>query len=508
VYWGASRLISPRGAIVATLVSTYAMTLGLPPFDRFALNGEYLQLPPLVLGVVLGALGLRRSAPNRTLLFAAGVALGVAVSVKQSAALHVVPLLLWIVIRARRLGKPRETTVDVALTLGGAALVPCIFVLHALATGTLREMYYYCVEYNVLVHVGEASGGLTPASFEIQVNRGFALTIAAVTVAGVRALGLRLASCVRERSLSPLLRAFDLGQYLALHLAVSLLSAASLRRYFSHYFILAIPLLALVVARLVDRYTRSVAPKTMRAVFSGALATMLILGGLETYALEKIDGRVAHDKLPKRLSRYIDASTPKDAKIFVWGFSPWLYAYSHRRPAGRYVFSTYVTGLVPWRHDDMAGEQKRIVPGSNEALMADLDAEKPDLVIDSGSIMLARPIRTYRAWADWLFANYCFELRVRGFDLYRRKRDPSFKCPEPGFPQPQRAFDFVGAPLEVPIPKTSDPDRTKWLFVPEDSLPAWYPESPHPPRAEMLIDSSELKPGMRLEAMPLPEQKR
>jgi hypothetical protein len=69
-----------------------------------------------------------------------------------------------------------------------------------------------------------------------------------------------------------------------------------------------------------------------------------------------------------------------------------------------------------------------------------------------------------------------------------------------------RAFDFVGAPLEVPIPKTSDPDRTKWLFVPEDSLPAWYAESPRPEHADLLVDPSELKAGMRLESMPLPEQ--
>lgn len=504
VYWAGRRLISLRAAIVAVIISTYAMTLGLPPFDRFALNGEYLQLPPLMVGIVLGALGVRRTAPSKTLLFCAGVALGIAISVKQSAALHVAPLLLWIVLRARRSRVPRQAVMDTVATLAGVVLVPLVFIVHALSIGTLRGMYYYCVEYNLLVHVGEASGGLTPASFEAQANRGFGFALAAVTIAGIRQLARRIRSCARERSMVPLLRAFDIGQYLALQLAVALLSAASLRRYFSHYFILSIPILALVLGRLFDRHTRALSPKTVRSVFGGALATLLLSSALETYALEKIDGRVAHDKLPQRLARYIDLSTEKDAKIFVWGFSPWLYAYSHRRPAGRYVFSTYVTGLVPWRHDDFAGEQKRIVPGSNEALMADLDAEKPELVIDSGSIMLARPIRTYRRWADWLYAHYCFELRVRGFDVYRRKRDASITCPEAGFPQPQRAFDFVGAPLEVPIPKTSDPDRTKWLFVPEDSLPAWYPEQPRPAHADVLVESSELKPGMRLEDMPLP----
>jgi hypothetical protein len=500
VYWGGSRLVSRRGAIVAALVSAYALTLGLPPYDRFALNGEYLQLPALVVSLVLGALALRRSASNRRgLLFGAGIALGAAISIKQSAALHVAPALLWVALRARRTRSLREGLVEASICVAGALAIPAVFVVHALANGTLRELYYYCVEYNVLVHVGEAGGGLTPLSFEVQGNRGFALALAGVTVAGLRALGLRVAACIRERSLSPLLRGFDVGQYLALHLAVALISAASLRRFFSHYFILSIPILALLLGRLFDRSTRTMTPATLRTLYKGAFATLLLLAALETYALEKIDGRVAHDKLPIRLAKYIEASTDEDDKIFVWGFSPWLYAYSHRRPAGRYVFETYVTGLVPWRHDDLEGEEKRIVPGSIDALMGDLDRERPELVIDAGSIMLARPLRTYPRWADWLRERYCFEVRVRGFDVYRRKKDAP--CPEPGFPQPQRAFDFVGAPLDVPIPKTADPDHTKWLFVPEDSLPAWYAESPRPEHVQLLVDPSELKPNMRLERM-------
>lgn len=501
VYWGALRLLSQRAAIVATLLSTYALTLGLPPFDRFALNGEYLQLPPLVVGIVLGALALRRTQPRRRgLLFGAGLALGAAISVKQSAFLHVAPAIVWIAVRAHRERSPRSALVDTAALIGGALVIPIIFVIHAASTGTLAEMYFYCVRYNVIVHVGEAGGGLTPASFEVQGNRGFALAVAAVTIAGVRALALRLRACFRERSIGPLFRAFELGQYLAIHLAVALISAASLRRFFSHYFILSIPILALILARLVDRITRRVKADTMATIYRGALATLLVLCALETYALEKIDGRVAHDKLVIRLSQYIEATTAKDDKVFVWGFSPWLYAYSHRRPAGRYVFSTYVTGLVPWRHDDLQGEQKRIVPGSNEALMADLEKEQPELFIDSGSIMLARPVRTYPRWAAWLRERYCFEVRVRGFDVYRRKKDGA-PCTAPGFPQPQRAYDFVGAPLEVPIPQTSDLDFTKSLYVPEDSLPAWYPESPRPPHVDLLVDKSEMKPHMRLENM-------
>ena len=509
VYWGGRKLISERGAIFALLVSTYSLTLGLPPYDRLALNGEYLQLPPLVIGVVLGALAVRRRAPrNRTLLFFSGVALGAAIAVKQSAGLHVLPLLLWLFLRARRTRDVRASVVDAAITIAGMVIIPLVFIIHAWRIGTLHAMYYYCVEYNIQVHVGQASWGLTPASFEVGANRGFLFGVAACTIFGIRAFWVRLAAALRERSLAPLLRAFDLPQYLALHLAIGLVSAVALKRFFSHYFILSIPIIALITGRLFDRAVRSRSPVLGRNVIIGVLGTLVLSMVPETFALEKNDGRVAHDKTPTRVSQYIDVTTPKDAKIFVWGFSPWLYSYSHRKPAGRYVFSTYVTGLVPWRHDDLEGDKGRVVPGSNEALMADLDAEKPELVVDAGSIMLARPMRTFRFWADWLWKHYCFELRVRGFDLYRRKPTPDFQCLEPGFPQPQRAFDWSGAPLLVSIPKTSDPERTKWLFVTEDSLPAWYPESKRPEHAELLIDSDEVKPGMRLENVKLPDQKR
>ena len=61
----------------------------------------------------------------------------------------------------------------------------------------------------------------------------------------------------------------------------------------------------------------------------------------------------------------------------------------------------------------------------------------------------------------------------------------------------------MGAPLEVAVPQTSDLEFTKSLYVPEDSLPAWYPESPRPPHVDLLIDSSEMKPNMRLENLKL-----
>ncbi|MCB1281842.1 MAG: hypothetical protein KDB18_10000, partial [Salinibacterium sp.] len=220
-----------------------------------------------------------------------------------------------------------------------------------------------------------------------------------------------------------------------------------------------------------------------------------------TYANAKSDGDVAHDRSVMRMARYIEATTSPEDKIFVWGFSPWLYGYSHRRPAGRFVFGTYVTGIVPWFHGTLDEERTRIVPGSVDALLGDLEREKPALIIDAGSIMLARPMRAYPRFAALLAQRYCFEVRVRGYDVYRVRTDTP--CGVDGAPPPQHALDFWGRKIDVSVPRAADAERTIPLPTEIDAMPAWYPQAGRPPHVELLADPTDLREGMRMEdAMP------
>ncbi len=121
----------------------------------------------------------------------------------------------------------------------------------------------------------------------------------------------------------------------------------------------------------------------------------------------------------------------------------------------------------------------RIVPGSVEALLGDLDRERPEIVVDAGSIMMARPMRAYDAPAAWLRAHYGFELRLGSFGVYRRKADGA-ACALSYFPAPHDASDWNGRKLPVPIARVVDHDTARRLPPGSEIKSLWFPAGPKP----------------------------
>jgi hypothetical protein len=219
----------------------------------------------------------------------------------------------------------------------------------------------------------------------------------------------------------------------------------------------------------------------------GFLGFVLFAGWMGTVFGEKVDGRVGHDRTVNDVAKFIRATTAPDDRIFVWGFSPWIYEYASRRPAGRYVFETYVTGMVPWFWEKRSIEAARVVPGSVEALLGDLEREKPVVVVDAGSVMMARPMRAYAPFARFLHDEYCFELRVGAFDLYRRKASDA-RCAVPYFPRPFGAVDWNGRGMPVPLPLLADEELTRQLPHGSYFKPIWFRSQPRPAGLEAIRD--------------------
>jgi 4-amino-4-deoxy-L-arabinose transferase-like glycosyltransferase len=471
VYWAGRKLLSKSAATIAVALSAYALAFGFPPEDAVAINGEPLQLPALMIAVVLGVSAVR-AAPGskertRYLLWT-GLCLGIAIAIKQSVALHPLPILLYLAVDAHRRRQPlRRFFTDAALLFGATLVVPLLFVLNSAIEGTLKDFYYYCVTYNSQVHLRPSPKHFTwlpTFFFRLSLQTLFFIAVVLLFGGGLayarrRIRAARAASTYVEKFWA-LVRGYGPREYLAFHLTLALFSATVMYRFFPHYYLQALPFMSLCGAGVLSRFAgRGERGWTMRATTVSFMCFVLFTSALGCDFGEKVDGRVSHDRSVTDIAKLITATTTPDDKIFVWGFSPWIYGYSHRRAAGRYVFETYVTGFVPWFWEKLSLEKSRIVPGSTEALLDDLDHEKPAIVVDAGAVMMGRPMRAYEKPNAWLHAHYCFDVRIGALDVYRRKADGA-TCDVPFFPRAHEVVDYRGAQLPIPIPRTIDYDTS------------------------------------------------
>jgi hypothetical protein len=488
-------LLSREATVVATMFTAYALCFGFPPTDGYALHGETLQLPAMLAATLVGALAMRRppGAARRGGLAGAGLAYGVAASIKQSVLLHPLSLCLWLLVDVhRRRSGMRAFAADLAVLAAGSAAVPALFVANAAREGTLRNLFYYTFTYNSQVHLRPAPSQTYPwlpnLFFRLSDGTSFFILTALLFACAGPWVARRARAAWRERSLWPLGRGFGVVRFLAINFAIALASAASMYRFFPHYFIAAWPFAALCAGAALSPLFRSARwGSGARRMGWGFLSFVLFSGWLGTVFGEKVDGRVAHDRTVDDVAKFIRATTSTDDRIFVWGFSPWVYEYAGRRPAGRYVFETYVTGMVPWFWEKRSVEMARVVPGSVEGLLDDLEREKPAVVVDAGSIMMARPMRAYEPFARFLHQGYCFEIRFGGFDVYRRKAD-GLACVVPYFPRPFDAIDWMGHGLPVPIPRLADEDLTRPLPRANYFKPVWFRSQPRPAGLEAVRD--------------------
>jgi hypothetical protein len=464
VYWAGRKLLSEYAAIVATLITAYELSFGFPPEDGIAINGETLQLPLLVVAAVLGAIAMRsapRSRPRTKGLVAAGLLLGIATAIKQSVALHPIAIVVWLVVDAHRRRLSWRTPFVETAILGASVLaVPLLFVIHAAEQGTLRDLYYYVVVYNRDVHMHPTPRHfrwLTWLFFRLTDQTTFPMITALLAGRAAVWIAARVRAVRRLHDWGALGRGFGVRHYLALHFAIAFASATMMYRFFPHYYMQSAPFFSLCIAAMVERlFTHERSVRTARALAYAFGIFTAVSAGIGCDFAERADGEVSHDETVKTIARVIRATTKPDDRIFVWGFSPWIYGYAERKPAGRYVFETYVTGFVPWFWEKLDYEASRIVPGSQEALLGDLLREDPVVVVDAGSVMMARPMREYRLFADFLHARYCFDMRIGAFDLYRR-RPQDGRCPTTeSFPRVADACDFRGHLMSVPIPRTVD----------------------------------------------------
>ncbi len=275
------------------------------------------------------------------------------------------------------------------LALGGITAFAATWILVCLyfwLNHAWDDFVYYCWTFNTRLYVPEV-----PLAERLSAAR-LAWTlpaswIPAALLLAVPALLLALRFAIpalfhRERAL-PLLPLLVLGWF-ASGLASTMLSG----RDFSHYAIQLVPALSLACGWFLARaFAWIPALPSERFLFRTlsriALALVLVWAG---FSLREFRNRIhPHDDSGLvRLGEFVRNVTAPSDPILVWGYYPEAYAAARRLPSTRYVYTNYITGMIPWTNlSPEIDTRYAVVPNAWENFWRDYRARPPRLILDA-----------------------------------------------------------------------------------------------------------------------------
>jgi hypothetical protein len=215
---------------------------------------------------------------------------------------------------------------------------------------------------------------------------------------------------------------------LILLLLMALLGVCASGRFYTHYFDLLVPGLALAAAPVVARLLAGDAPVSeyplpwpLRPV---AMKRLLACTAVAFFLAHAV-GLATHTK-GSEAGRYIKEHAAPDDQLFVWGELPRVYLYAERRPATRYI-STYALTGYPYggaiSYDPPLGDTtSRIVPGSWEIFQRELEASRPRYIVDNeAKLKIPRYPQAKFPWlADYVAHHYRKVFDARDGIVYER----------------------------------------------------------------------------------------
>lgn len=372
----------------------FMSTFSHPPLDLLAFHTEW----PMALLESIGILGFLHAfeQPRRSAFFAAGLAFGLASLSKQPALLDLVAALGTVIL------------LDTGRTVAGVTFASAGFLLPWILTtgyffvhGALADFWFYVFVYNkdyymAALPAGELTTQLVTSGTLMVKCAGMGLLVPLAVLAAL-ARRARLAFVDLPFQLS--------GHLLVAAIAVSSFTAAVLPgRGFGHYFIQTFPSWsvagALALHLLWGHFGEAGPGESMRPDRlrdRRILLVLLIFVPMSLLAARRVVSRYREyrDAVEMRrpsveaLVRHVRETTESSDRIFVWGFFSDLYVLTGRKPGARYSYCTFVTGLIPWVNGLVDQDTSRwAVPGSLDAMIADLEARKPLLIIDTSPGLL------------------------------------------------------------------------------------------------------------------------
>lgn len=315
------------------------------------------------------------------------------------------------------------------LCTGFVALTAMVFA-YFWTKGALDDFYFYAWSYNLSYYGPETTAA----------DRGWAAVeglrtiwqnypVIGVALAGgvlIRVLGLSQRRPTEEDStFNPA------GFYLVMWMLLALAAASSAGRTYGHYYLQFLPASTLLAGWfLADCQARW---RAGNSYFLKGLAVIALIAGAWSVIVVPLRGpwpaSLGPDSGTDAATYIRDHSKPTD-KIFVWGYNPDFYLLADRRPASRYIYCSFLTGLIPWTNAEPGRDTSyAIVPGTMEILLGELESNQPKFIVDTslgeGRRFTKYPLLRFRRLAAYCTANYLeiepVRFRAHGFRVLMRK---------------------------------------------------------------------------------------
>lgn len=427
----AFRINGPITAICSALIfAAFANNL-LMPEDTFAVHTEWFVVF-FTTAAAFCFLAGPAGPPGLGGCLLTGGMLGFAFMSKQSALLDLAPALVALIsmVVDRQL-TPIASLQRGGVLIGGFLIASLLWCGPLILAGAGPDLLYYAWTYNVDIYGAEFTfaekvwSGL-PLFGKIGVVYPVLLVTGLISGAWLLARSLQFNPREVARQRRP-------GEiYLLTWCITSLGAAMAGGRGFDHYFIPCLAPFAWVAAmgpavwfrQTVEQPSLTILVRGLLIAFVGAVLYSVTLAPL---AARKAPHPPADPAL--RVSAWIKDQSAAEDQIFVWGFNPDIYFYTDRRPASRFVYCTFQTGLIPWTNiaPEIDTNYAR-VSGSMDALLEDLEQHTPRYIVDSSAGPHRHfgkyPLNRFPVLEDWINRHYAEIEGARwgrqGFRLFAR----------------------------------------------------------------------------------------
>jgi hypothetical protein len=426
---------------VATLAVPAFCIMRLRPIDGIAYNAEVVTNVAILASLTSAVYGVRAANLRASCgwLAAAGALGTMGALCKQIGAPLTVPIFLYVAAstwgKSELSARARWSALG-AFCAGGLAPL-CLVVAWFGLKGGLRDFYYYLVTYNTDIYMVYASQISRWPGYQAWASeRALELVLCASAVIWGVAQFLR--GLAEERRPLAAYNRYGFEITLSLLAALSLFGARASMREFDHYYILCVPWFGLLAAVIFERACGFSSLLRRAPGWAGCYALLLCAPAVAVleigYSARRIPygldsstlalGEIHAVAREPEVCKLIQAHTRPDQRLFVWGFHGQLYVVCRRLPASRYVFTTFVAGLVPWfGHSSKEEEDRHTVPGSRQILIRELEETKPPVIVDSSAYTLqGRSMRRYDEFARYLDEHYR-EYGVVGPELVYLRKD-------------------------------------------------------------------------------------